>query len=380
MRDRIFLLTGMVFFCLAVPAWASSETVSRPQRIDRTLRCVQQTTAQPGLAWSDICSAASGQQSTFPKNRGEVIDQQLDQVQQQKNAPVKQTPALPKESVKPQVVHPQVALKLSPPDKPRLKAPSPDRTVSEAFPLPRRHTFGISYDVYSAKYKEPSVMEQKGPFFGYSGSYAYRPRPGDFLYFKGLNFYELQGQWADGDMDYSYAAGSLDDKHNVTYEARALAGADYAPDEKARLTPYSGLGYRYLRDESEGRRATSGAWGYDRHQEYYYLPLGVNVDFHTRPILFGFNLEFDYMFWGHNISETGYLPGYTDLKFTQRRGFGLRASVKLAKNFKLVNVFAQPFWRRWDIRSSSISDDRGTPSHEPENKTDEIGLKLGLEF
>lgn len=87
-------------------------------------------------------------------------------------------------------------------------------------------------------------------------------------------FIRLDGRYANGDADYeSSGTGSNDNLTDWYTEIRALFGTDYTLNDFV-LAPYSGLGYRYLFNDLRGD-SSSGAIGYRRESEYFYLPLGV---------------------------------------------------------------------------------------------------------
>jgi len=58
-------------------------------------------------------------------------------------------------------------------------------------------------------------------------------------------------------------------------EFRGLAGYDFPVSKASFLTPYAGIGYRYLNDDSSGKVASTGALGYERESNYIYSPIGV---------------------------------------------------------------------------------------------------------
>jgi hypothetical protein len=180
-------------------------------------------------------------------------------------------------------------------------------------------------------------------------------------------------------------------------DARALAGKDLIGERWA-WSPYTGAGLRHL---SNG---TSGTAGY--RTDDVYLPLGVtsrtNVASHGA---LSVNLEFDLLIhgWQHtrdselgsgDVSATPIAPaftvdGFTDVSFSQSRGWALRASAKYPVTRRWS---AEPYYVRWHVSSSPVNYETATftvnnvmaqeqlGAYEPLNVTSEFGLRLGFHF
>jgi hypothetical protein len=233
-----------------------------------------------------------------------------------------------------------------------------------------------SLESFIAKYSEPSFMNQEGMMNGFNVKYTYRPKKNDMFYFGRLNVFGIQGQWAKGKLDYSSGDGTIEGLHTQMAEIRGIMGGDFYPDSMVRVTPYFGFGHRYIRNEGANRLTSFGVPFYDRISNYYYLPLGMDVLYQPTS-LYGIegNLEYDHLLIGKQMSELGAL-GYTDLSHTQKHGSGVRASLKLIRNFKTHDLFVEGFWRYWKIEDS---EELGF-YYEPNNTTDEVGLRLGLQI
>jgi hypothetical protein len=181
-------------------------------------------------------------------------------------------------------------------------------------------------------------------------------------------------------------------------EARALAGKDLIGERWA-WSPYTGAGLRHL---SNG---TTGTPGY-RTDDYLYLPLGVtsrtSVASHGALNL---NLEFDLLIhgWqqtrdsklgGGDVPATPTAPaftidGFTDVSFSQSRGWALRASAKYPVSRRWS---AEPYYVRWHVSSSPVNYETATftvngvtaqeqvGAYEPLNVTSEFGVRLGFHF
>lgn len=181
-------------------------------------------------------------------------------------------------------------------------------------------------------------------------------------------------------------------------EARGLAGKDLIGQRWA-WSPYTGLGVRHL---SNG---TTGTPGY-RTDNYLYLPVGVTA--RTNVVSDGalsFNVEFDRLIhgWqktrdsqlgGGDVPATATTPpftidGFSDITFSQSRGWALRASAKYPVTKRLS---LEPYYVRWSVSASPVNYETGTftvnnvtareqlGAYEPDNVTNEFGVRLGFHF
>jgi len=181
-------------------------------------------------------------------------------------------------------------------------------------------------------------------------------------------------------------------------EARALVGKDLIGERWA-WSPYAGAGLRHL---SNG---TSGTAGY-RTDDYAYLPVGMtsrtNVASHGALTV---NLEFDLLIhgWqdtrdsqlgGGDVPATPTAPaftvdGFTDVSFSQSRGWALRAGGKYPVTRRWS---VEPYYVRWHVSSSPVNHETATftvndvtaqeqlGAYEPLNVTSEFGVRLGFHF
>jgi hypothetical protein len=181
-------------------------------------------------------------------------------------------------------------------------------------------------------------------------------------------------------------------------EARALAGKDLIGPRWG-VSPYTGLGFRHL---SNG---TTGTAGY-RTDNYLYLPVGMTA--RTKVASGGalsFNMEFDLLIHGWQetrdselsvgdvpattTAPTFTIDSFTDISFSQSRGWGLRASAKyqVTKHWSV-----EPYYAYWNVSASPVKDETVTftvnhvtaqeqlGAYEPFNVTHEFGVKLGFHF
>lgn len=241
------------------------------------------------------------------------------------------------------------------------------------------HEFSIGPDFSHITYKEPGVMEEKGWFYGIAGSYTLKvPVAQDVKVAVGPEL-----KIAKGRVDYdSPDSGKMNGIDNVLFEARLLGGVEFPVVKDHYLRPYIGFGYRSLVDDSSYMTTDKGYWGYERWIRYYYIPVGVA--YHTelgQGWKFKATAEYDWFIRGKVKSYLGYLPGYEDITNTQKKGYGLRASVDVSKKFDFGSISAKPYIKYWRIKDSEITyDSYGNGWIEPKNRSTEIGVALTINF
>lgn len=194
-----------------------------------------------------------------------------------------------------------------------------------------------------------------------------------------------------GNSEYNGGIRNMDDGTEVKlvenypidqyYEYRVLFGYAFtSQNNMIENMPYLGLALRHLFN----RLGEGYGTGYDRTQYYVYVPVETNIKFNfpSKNISFLFNVEFDLLLRGYNISEginittDNYM--YRNRKlYIQNTGYGLRLSEKVSKKIDTkTSVFIEPFIRYWDIANS----DSVNGYLEPKNNTVEYGAKIGVSF
>jgi hypothetical protein len=240
----------------------------------------------------------------------------------------------------------------------------------------KRHTFELGPEVSYIIYREPDVMKEKGMMYGLVGSYTYRNK----IMLKA----EGKGSW--GKVDYSNS-GEINNITDYMLEVRGLGGYDFPVLKASTITPYIGIGYRYLNDDSSGKVSSTGYLGYERESNYIYSPMGIEFNIHLGNGLFaGEIIEFDYFWWGKQKSHLSDVdPGYNDPENQQKKGYGFRGSMTLRKKFEKVSFEVGPFIRFWSIKKSEEEPIKlnGTIigyGWEPRNNSTEFGVKLSVKF
>ena len=116
-----------------------------------------------------------------------------------------------------------------------------------------------------------------------------------------------QTYWSNG-------TGTMDDVKVNIFNSRLLYGSQYSK----KLMLKTGIGYRKLYDYNQDRQTTTGHWGYDREQDYAYIPIIAEIDAPVPELkLKGkLKIEFDHIFSGKNTSYMAYQGGDNqDLNF-----------------------------------------------------------------
>ena len=234
----------------------------------------------------------------------------------------------------------------------------------------------IGVSVSSYKYTEPGVMSIKATKIGfdYSGTYAIG---GEWPNRSAGWFVRGDARFATGKGDYtSPATGSINNRPDWYYEFRGMIGKDFELGDYT-LSPYAGLGYRYLFNDLRGT-STTGAVGYRRESNYLTLPIGLthkmNLDNQKQLLT---TLEYSYLISGRQqskLSDTA-IAGQTDVNLKQRTGYGLRLGTMV--RFDTWSVGPSLAW--WRINESDRSSAPLLIS-EPRNNTYEFGVKGAYHF
>lgn len=263
--------------------------------------------------------------------------------------------------------------------------------VLQAEPSREGAHFEIGPEISHITYEEPGLMEESGVMYGISGAFTYRAE--NML--GPIDMVKVEGTAAWGEVDYtSPISGTVDGIEDSMFEVRALLGLDIATGGRAVLTPFIGFGYRQLDDNGGGMISSVGDYGYDREANYYYSPIGIEISSDLdNGWTIGGTIEYDYFWSGTQFSEltdanNDVFTYSDDLRNEQHDGYGLRASVKIAKKLDSFSLAFEPFLRYWKIDNSDfdtiIIDDEGDLYEagfvEPRNNSTQYGLKVSLLF
>ena len=242
--------------------------------------------------------------------------------------------------------------------------------AQERDPLLTRRGWEVGGQFAHYHYEEPDFAKLIGNRGGVVGAYTF-PRGWD------RRFFRVDGRGSYGALRYR-GSGTQDSVPDFIIEARAVAGMDFPAGSGVAFSPYFGLGYRYLYNDSRGYTSTSAA-GYRRYSNYLYAPAGVTIrfDLGNRWVLAP-AAEADIFILGKQKSQLSDANlGFNDAINTQERGNGHRMYLMVEKN----RVAFGAWWHYWHINDSDVQPiGRGRAGLEPENWTRESGLELRSRF
>jgi hypothetical protein len=216
----------------------------------------------------------------------------------------------------------------------------------------------------------------------YLGTYAFN------------NNWFLLGQfdYNNGRVQYS-GTGTQSGIPQYYYNLKAGLGYDFVYKDFV-LSPYAGLGYRYLSQQWGGTQTSTGAYGYDRQSTYYYIPIGLIQRFAvSQKGKIETTLEYDYFISGNQFSGLSDLngtrggssySGIPNFNNQQNSGYGVNLSVMYQQDSWAIG----PYYKYWNIQQSqtntaTITRDGSSSAYnvwEPANTTVEFGLKLADRF
>ncbi len=264
----------------------------------------------------------------------------------------------------------------------------------------RRLTWEVGPEAYYYKYVEEGFMQLEGMYYGLNLGFTLRnwlpTSPELSSEAMDIAFWKLmlrgEARFAFGDVDYEAPGwGSVDNVGDRTFEVRLLVGPEF-PTENTMFTVFTGLGYRYLHNDTRTSAVDPSA--YERESQYLYLPLGAQMTSQlSHGWSWGLAAELDVFLWGNQRSHIDwywielYDPGPPPIYIWhyeefidnyQERGYGLRASAKLQKKGDKIDLIIEPFIRYWNINESNK--DWAWLAYEPTNSTMEAGVRVMLGF
>jgi len=242
-------------------------------------------------------------------------------------------------------------------------------TGKQPDPLLTRRGWEVGGQFSKYQYEEPDFAKLTGERGGAVGAYTFT-NPNRV-------YGRIDGRVSYGALEYE-GSGTLSAVPDWIFEVRAVVGRDYVVSENVALSPYIGLGYRYLYDDLRGY-TTTGAVGYQRYSQYVYAPVGITLRMRTGgQWVIAPTLEYDVFLGGRQysqLSETGF--GYSDASNKQDSGRGYRAYLMLENGHWSFG----PWMHYWNIKDSDVVSIRpDTLAMEPANWTREYGLELRYRF
>jgi len=222
---------------------------------------------------------------------------------------------------------------------------------------------GVQLSNYRYEEADPGVSI-RGPRVGLTAAYT-KTRAEKW-------FVRFDGRAAFGSLEYE-GSGTLDSNPDWVLEARGCLGRDFFPSPGVSLSPYAGLGSRYLYSDLRGLTST-GAVGYRRYSTYFYAPLGLMSRFSlSGKWSISPTLEYDHFISGKQQTRlTDASSGLLDADNKQGSGYGYRLSVTVEKDSWALG----PWMHYWSIDDSDVV----LGGKEPKNETREYGIELRYRF
>jgi hypothetical protein len=226
------------------------------------------------------------------------------------------------------------------------------------------------------EYEEPATaifggMKLDGPRLGAVGAYT-SINPNRI-------YGRIDGRVSYGNLDYeSGRTGTASNIPDWIFETRVVVGRDYLVSERTALSPYIGLGFRYLFNDSQGYSST-GHVGYRRYSQYWYVPIGLTMRMRAGDQwVFAPTVEYDAFIGGKQKSMlSDVAPGAPDVHNDQDDGRGYRVYLMMESRRWAFG----PWLHYWNIKDSDIAPiGGGFGLYEPANKTTEYGLELRYRF
>ena len=236
-------------------------------------------------------------------------------------------------------------------------------------PLLTRRGWEVGGQVATYHYEEPNFAKLTGERGGAVGAYTFTS--------PNRVYSRIDGRVSYGSLKYE-GSGTQDDNRDWIAEARAVVGKDFLLGDHVALSPYIGLGYRYLYNDGRGYTST-GAVGYQRYSHYAYVPVGVTVRMKAGDQwVIAPTLEYDAFLGGKQYSRlTDAGLGYSDASNSQHDGRGYRAYLMVEKGHWSFG----PWLHYWNIKDSDVVPiGLGRTAMEPANWTREYGLELRYRF
>ena len=137
-----------------------------------------------------------------------------------------------------------------------LSARERDHAISEAL-----NRAEVGMEMFAISYREPGIMKDQGFLTGVYGIYTHRTTDNQHIAtmkdawrdkFK-VNRFSVEGRFAGGAVDYeSDETGTRDGLNFYVFELRGLLAYEMPVIPSGVITPFFGMGFRYLKDDSGG--------------------------------------------------------------------------------------------------------------------------------
>lgn len=244
--------------------------------------------------------------------------------------------------------------------------------TAPADPLLTRRGWEVGGQIAHYHYEEPNFAKLTGPRVGAVGAYTFANPSRVYT--------RIDGRISYGSLKYE-GSGTRDNIPDSIFEARAVIGKDFLVSDSVALSPYIGLGLRYLYNDLRGYSVVGNTTyvGYRRYSTYAYAPIGLTVRMKTGDQwVFAPTFEYDAFLGGRQYSQlTDTGIGYSDASNRQHNGYGYRASLMLESGRWAFG----PWLQYWNIKDSdTVPIGLGKVAMEPANWTREYGVELRYRF
>ncbi len=237
-------------------------------------------------------------------------------------------------------------------------------------PLATRRGFEVGEQLAHYHYEEPDFAKFIGNREGRVGAYTF-PRRWDRVFFR------VDGRGSYGALKYQ-GSGTQDSVPDLIIETRSVVGLDFFAGSSVAFSPYLGVGYRYLYNDSRGYTSTNAA-GYQRYSNYLYAPVGLTTRIHiVNRWVIAPTFEADIFLIGKQKSQLSDANlGFNDVTNTQKRGNGHRFYLMVERDHLAFGAW----WHYWNIKDSDVQPiGLGRAGLEPANWTRESGIEFRYRF
>ena len=266
------------------------------------------------------------------------------------------------------------------------------QTTPDDLKTKSKNEIGLTLSSY--KYTEPNLTD----FSGTSMSVTMKAMNVGIEYLGTLaltdDWYLLgEADYNNGQVNYT-GSGTINSIPQFYYNFKGAVGHDFAFDNFV-LSPYLGVGYRFLSQSGGGMTSSSGSGFYDRQSTYNYIPIGIihRMGINDSKATLVTTLEYDYLISGNQYSglssANGTKNGVTyagipNINNTQNSGYGVNLSVM----YKEDSWGVGPYLKYWNISQSDTVYGNFTKNgvayrggvYEPANNTMEYGVKAIYRF
>lgn len=232
----------------------------------------------------------------------------------------------------------------------------------------------ISIGLSNYDYHEPSLDVRISGLRGGIGYYGTKPLAENFFGLLAVDYRFGSLEWTASDSS-GGSGGQAKGIPDYYVEGKIAVGRDFTFDSFV-LSPYIGLGYRRLFNEF-----SSASSGYDRIQEYFYLPVGLIHRFGLGSHgLLETTVEGNFLLAGYHKAEfSDFNSNWEDANFEQESGYGIKARMIYRKG----NWGIGPYLNYWNIADSDIDyiqcyEDSICETFEPANSSTEYGVEVQL--